>query len=177
MLLAVAENAGDTLERALQAAGARCTRLDVYRTVPAPAGRARRPLSTLRVDNVVLASPSAVTGFVHQVDVDVPAANLHDRPVDDGSGAPLRARRDGRSARAELGRNFGGHAMAELIVTTPGRTRLRRLRRTRALRNLVAETSGRADNLIMPHFVLPASARTSRSRRCPASRNRASRTS
>ena len=30
--------------------------------------------------------------------------------------------------------------MAELIVTTPGRTRLRRLRRTRALRNLVAET-------------------------------------
>jgi porphobilinogen synthase len=46
--------------------------------------------------------------------------------------------------------------MAELIVTTPGRTRLRRLRRTRALRNLVAETSVGADNLIMPHFVLPA---------------------
>ena len=33
--------------------------------------------------------------------------------------------------------------MAELIVTTPGRTRLRRLRRTRALRNLVAETTRR----------------------------------
>jgi len=46
--------------------------------------------------------------------------------------------------------------MAELIVTTPGRTRLRRLRRTRALRNLVAETNVGADNLIMPHFVLPA---------------------
>jgi hypothetical protein len=46
--------------------------------------------------------------------------------------------------------------MAELIVTTPGRTRLRRLRRTRTLRNLVAETTVAADNLIMPHFVLPA---------------------
>ena len=46
--------------------------------------------------------------------------------------------------------------MAELIVTTPGRTRLRRLRRTLALRNLVAETTVSAENLIMPHFVLPA---------------------
>jgi len=73
VLLAVAENAGDTLERALAAAGAQCTRLDVYRTVPAPPANPRRPLSTLRVDNVVLASPSAVTGFVHQVDLDVPA--------------------------------------------------------------------------------------------------------
>jgi porphobilinogen synthase len=46
--------------------------------------------------------------------------------------------------------------MAELIVTTPGRTRLRRLRRTRTLRNLVAETTVGAEHLIMPHFVLPA---------------------
>ena len=46
--------------------------------------------------------------------------------------------------------------MAEMIVTTPGRTRLRRLRRTRTLRNLVAETSVGAEHLIMPHFVVPA---------------------
>ena len=71
VLIAVAENAGDTLERTLKEAGAQCTRLDVYRTVPAPPAEPRRPLSTLRVDNIVLASPSAVTGFVHQVDVDV----------------------------------------------------------------------------------------------------------
>ncbi len=45
--------------------------------------------------------------------------------------------------------------MAELKITTPGRTRLRQLRRTRTLRNLVAETSVRAEQLIMPHFVLP----------------------
>lgn len=73
VLLALAENAGDTVEAALAAAGAECTRVDVYRTVPAPPAEPRRPLSSLHVDNVVLASPSAVTGFVHQVDLDVPA--------------------------------------------------------------------------------------------------------
>ena len=74
VLLALAENAGDTLERTLAGAGARCTRLDVYRTVPAPPAEPRRSLSALRVDNVVLASPSAVTGFVHLVDVDAPVS-------------------------------------------------------------------------------------------------------
>ena len=72
VLLALAENAGDVLERTLQAAGAECTRCNVYRTVAAPPAEPRRPLSALHVDNVVLASPSAVTGFVHQVDVDGP---------------------------------------------------------------------------------------------------------
>jgi porphobilinogen synthase len=46
--------------------------------------------------------------------------------------------------------------MAQLNVTKPGRTRLRRLRRTLPLRNLVAETEVRAEQLIMPHFVVPA---------------------
>ena len=46
--------------------------------------------------------------------------------------------------------------MAEMIVTTPGRTRLRRLRRTKTMRNLVAETTVGAEHLIMPHFVVPA---------------------
>ena len=41
-------------------------------------------------------------------------------------------------------------------VTTPGRVRPRRLRRTPAIRDLVAETALRADQLILPHFVLPA---------------------
>jgi len=73
VLLALAANAGDLLERELAAAGARCTRLDVYRTVPAPPAPRKRPLSALRVDNVVLASPSAVTGFVNQIEFDAPA--------------------------------------------------------------------------------------------------------
>ena len=46
--------------------------------------------------------------------------------------------------------------MTQPRITTPGRTRLRRLRRTPALRDLVAETRVRADQLIMPHFVVPA---------------------
>jgi porphobilinogen synthase len=45
--------------------------------------------------------------------------------------------------------------MTQAKITTPGRTRLRRLRRTPALRDLVAETRVRAEQLIMPHFVVP----------------------
>ncbi len=47
--------------------------------------------------------------------------------------------------------------MSELIITTPERVRPRRLRRTPALRNLVAETDIAAAQLVMPHFVLPTS--------------------
>jgi uroporphyrinogen-III synthase len=74
VVLALAANAGDALERALAAAGARCTRFDVYRTVPAPPAARKRALSSLGAERVVLASPSAASGFVHQVDLDVPVA-------------------------------------------------------------------------------------------------------
>jgi uroporphyrinogen-III synthase len=72
VLLALAENAGDTLERALTAAGATCTRFNVYRTIPAPPAATKRAMSALGADNVILASPTAVKGFVQQVTVDVP---------------------------------------------------------------------------------------------------------
>jgi porphobilinogen synthase len=42
-----------------------------------------------------------------------------------------------------------------LETVTPGRVRPRRLRRSAALRDLVAETSVRPSQLMMPHFVLP----------------------
>jgi uroporphyrinogen-III synthase len=71
MLLALAENAEDLLDRALQGP-ARCTRFDVYRTLPAPRLGAKRAISSLGADNVFFASPSAVTGFMNQVDLDVP---------------------------------------------------------------------------------------------------------
>jgi len=45
--------------------------------------------------------------------------------------------------------------MPELSITHPRRVRPRRLRRDKALRDLVAETHVAADQLIMPHFVLP----------------------
>ena len=72
VLLALAENAGDTLERALAAAGANCARFNVYRTIPAPPAAPKRAMSALGADNVIFASPTAVKGFVQQVAVDVP---------------------------------------------------------------------------------------------------------
>jgi uroporphyrinogen III methyltransferase/synthase len=73
VVLALAGNADDLLERALEAA-ARCTRLDLYWTMPKAAVAAKRAMSTLGADNVLLASPSAVTGFVNQVDIDIPVS-------------------------------------------------------------------------------------------------------
>ena len=46
-------------------------------------------------------------------------------------------------------------AETSVAIPTPS-ARLRRLRRTRRLRDLVAETHVTAEQLIMPHFVLPA---------------------
>jgi uroporphyrinogen-III synthase len=71
VVLALAENAADTLADALAATGAECIRIDLYRTVPAPPAARKRALSSLGADNVLLASPSTVTGFVNQVAMDI----------------------------------------------------------------------------------------------------------
>ena len=73
VLAALAENAGPALERTLASAGHSCTRLAVYRTLPVPEQRPRRAVSSLGVDAVFLASPSAVTGFVNRVWLDTTA--------------------------------------------------------------------------------------------------------
>ena len=46
--------------------------------------------------------------------------------------------------------------MRDLTITLPGRVRPRRLRRTGAIRDLVAETHISPNQFILPHFVLPA---------------------
>ena len=46
--------------------------------------------------------------------------------------------------------------MRDLTITMPGRIRPRRLRRTGAIRDLVAETRISPMQLVLPHFVLPA---------------------
>jgi uroporphyrinogen-III synthase len=74
ILIAVAENAGYTIEDTLRAGGAYCTRLEVYRTVAAEELTPKQALSTFDADNIFLASPSAVTGFTNQVELDTPAA-------------------------------------------------------------------------------------------------------
>ena len=70
VLIAVAENAGRALEESIRSAGHACTRLDVYRTVPVPERDGKRAASGLGVDDVLLASPSAVAGFVNRVRLD-----------------------------------------------------------------------------------------------------------
>lgn len=70
VLLVLAANAGPVLERTLSDAGANVTRVDVYRTRPAEPVATKRDLSTLGCDAVIFASPTAVTGFDNQVNVD-----------------------------------------------------------------------------------------------------------
>ena len=70
VLIAVAENAGRALEETIRSAGRACTRLDVYRTLPVPERDGKRAASALGADDVLLASPSAVAGFVNQVRLD-----------------------------------------------------------------------------------------------------------
>lgn len=70
VLLALAANAGPVLEDTLTAAGAKVTRFDLYRTLPAEPVATKRNLSTLGCDAVIFASPTAVTGFDNQVNVD-----------------------------------------------------------------------------------------------------------
>ena len=70
VLLAVAENASPAFEETVRASGRACHRLDVYRTLPVPERTPKRAVSTLGADDVLLASPSAVAGFVNQVRLD-----------------------------------------------------------------------------------------------------------
>lgn len=73
LVLALAENAGDILSDTLAKAGQRCQRFDIYRTIPAAGENVRKTLSDIGGDTVFLASPSAVLGFVNQVEVDAAA--------------------------------------------------------------------------------------------------------
>ena len=70
VLLAVAENAGPAFEEIIRSAGHACIRLDVYRTLSTPGRPRKRAASALGVDAVLLASPSAVAGFVNRVRLD-----------------------------------------------------------------------------------------------------------
>lgn len=67
---ALAANARSTFTDALQAAGATCTRIDVYRTIPHPPIARKQLLSALGISDLVFSSPTTVMGFVNQVEID-----------------------------------------------------------------------------------------------------------
>ena len=73
VVLALAENAARVLQDKLEAAGAVCARFDVYRTVPAPPAVPKQALSALRSEAIWLASPTAVTGLLNRLELDVEA--------------------------------------------------------------------------------------------------------
>jgi len=66
VVVAAAEGGLVELDRTLAQAGARVTRVNVYRTVPAPPITPRRDLEQEGISDVLLASPSAVTGLLNQ---------------------------------------------------------------------------------------------------------------
>ena len=66
VVVAGAEGGRDDAEQVLAAAGARVTRVNVYRTLPASPVSPRRDLGQEGIDDVLLASPSAVTGLLNQ---------------------------------------------------------------------------------------------------------------
>ena len=70
IVLAIAENASPALQTTLQEAGYSVQRIDTYRTVPKTTRKPKHALSKLGGQGVFLASPSAVEGFVNQVNVD-----------------------------------------------------------------------------------------------------------
>ncbi len=65
VVIAGAVDGRDDADKALAARGVAVTRVDVYRTVPRPPIKRRRDLSTIGIDTVLLASPSAVAGLVN----------------------------------------------------------------------------------------------------------------
>ncbi len=52
-------------EMSLRTVGAPVTRVDIYRTIPAPAASARRDLARETIHDILLASPSAVAGLLN----------------------------------------------------------------------------------------------------------------
>jgi uroporphyrinogen-III synthase len=97
-LLALAANAGNLLERTLTEAGAIVKRFDVYRTVPSKRLEPKQTLSSLGSDTVIFASPSAVTGFDNQIDVDIDQQFVTIGP---STSAAVRARRWDIAAEAK----------------------------------------------------------------------------
>lgn len=66
VVVAGAEGGREDADTALAAAGATVMRINVYRTIPAPAIEPRRDLSREGRTDVLLASPSAVTGLLNR---------------------------------------------------------------------------------------------------------------
>jgi uroporphyrinogen-III synthase len=68
--LLLAKNAPNYLENILLAEGAKVERIDIYETKPVNV-KGRSTLSSLNVDAVIIASPSAIDGLLNQYEIDL----------------------------------------------------------------------------------------------------------
>ena len=73
VLLAVAENANNIIEKELISEDILCERINIYRTEPIKQLNKKKLLSEININTIFFASPSAVQGFVNQVENDVEA--------------------------------------------------------------------------------------------------------
>jgi uroporphyrinogen-III synthase len=117
VLLAAAQEGRRDLEELLVPRGYVVDRVALYRTLPARTADARVPWSELRVDAAVLASPSAVRGFVAQVDADPASALVTLGPT---TSAAVQEAGLAVAAEAET-RDIGGivSALERAVLTAP----------------------------------------------------------
>lgn len=99
VVVAGAEGGRKDVEQTLRGAGFPAVRVNVYRTIPAPPSRTKRDLESDRIDDVLLASPSAVTGLLNTATV--PAAA---RVITIGPTTSAAARAAGLRVTAQAGR-------------------------------------------------------------------------
>ena len=101
------------IETQLSAAGARVTRIDVYRSGPVSQQSVRTSLDELGVDLALLASPSAVTGLLNQAEVPAsfPVLSI-------GPSTTTAARSAGLNVVAEA-RERGLDSMLDALKETP----------------------------------------------------------
>ena len=159
-----------TLPQSLREAGARVDEVIVYATAPADvdAAQLRAILVRAELDALTFASPSAVRRFAACLDeashaaasraviaaIGVITAEALAEVGSAGAGG-ARARRcagPGRSARSP----FRGASARRGRMSFP-MVRMRRLRRSEALRRLVRETRITRDDLVLPLFAVPGS--------------------
>ena len=113
VVAALTELSDSRIETQLSAAGARVTRIDVYRSGPVSQQSIRTSLDELGVDLALLASPSAVTGLLNQAEVPAsfPVLSI-------GPSTTTAARSAGLNVIAEA-RDRGLDSMLEALKETP----------------------------------------------------------
>ncbi len=99
VVVAGAAGGRDDAESVLRDQGISVQRIDVYRTIPVPPASPKRDLASEHVDDVLLASPSAVTGLLNAAEVPAGA-----RVITIGPTTSAAARAAGLAVSAEAAR-------------------------------------------------------------------------